>query len=519
MTAPAEDPRSLWLDRADSHPAPSAVGSDDLAELAARRVDVVVIGAGLAGICTALRLHEEGLVVAVVEAGRIARRTTGHSTAKITSLQGVTYSSLARGKGHEAAEIYASTSAAAVIGLRDIAARLAIDCDLLDASAYTCAATDAGVRTVEAEAEAARAAGLPVELTTSTDLPFAVSAAVRLDDQAHFDPVAFCAAVVAHLRAAGVPVIEGARVTDVEESDAGCSVRIDTTSIACDWAVITTHLPIADPALLAGRTHPERSYAVSGLVAADSPSAAIRGMYLAADTGWSIRPAPADGASSRLIVGGEGHSMQDHVGSSEHYRRLEWWAHDRLGVTVGHRWSAFDYAPADGVPFIGRLAPRSRRRLVATGFRKWGMTTSLVAADLLASIVADRPHPAQALFDSTRIIPTLGKDVVKSNARVAARFIGDRLQVRSDRNPGGLQPGEGRVVRDGAHPVAVARDRNGTLHAVKATCTHLGCLVGFNDGEQTWDCPCHGSRFALDGSVLDGPASQPLERVEPVPGT
>ena len=514
MSESLADPRSLWLDRADAAATGSARGTADLLELAGRRVDVVVIGAGIAGVCTALRLHEEGLIIAVVEAGQVSGRTTGHSTAKITSLQGVTYSSLARGKGREAAEIYASTSAAAVQSFRDVVARLRLDCDLVEASAYTCAATDAGVRTIEAEAEAARAAGLPVELTTSTDLPFAVSAAVRLDEQAHFDPVAFSRGVIDHLRDHGVPVIEGARVTDVEESNARCTVRIDSTSITSDWAVITTHLPIVDPALLAGRTHPERSYAVAGTVAGDGPSAAIRGMYLAADTGWSIRPAPSDGAKPMLIVGGEGHSMQDHLESSEHYRRLEWWASDRLGVAVRHRWSAFDYAPTDGVPFIGRLGLRSRRRLVATGFRKWGMTTGMVAADVLTSIVGGRRHPAHDLFDASRILPTLGRDVVKSNVRVAAHFIGDRLQVRSDRNLDGLKPGEGRVVRDGAHPVAVARDRDGTLHAVKATCTHFGCLVGFNDGEQTWDCPCHGSRFALDGTVLDGPACQPLERVE-----
>jgi glycine/D-amino acid oxidase-like deaminating enzyme/nitrite reductase/ring-hydroxylating ferredoxin subunit len=508
MPAAEPDKTSLWVARARTmRPA-----EQTLTMLAGTSPEVVVIGGGLAGLCTALRLHEDGRRVAVVEADRIGRRTTGHSTAKITALQGTTYSSISKGKGGEAAALYAAASTAGVAALRDVITRLKIDCGLTDAPNYTCAATDAGVRSIEEEAEAARAAGLPVELTTTTDLPFAVPAAVRLDGQAHFDPVAFCDALAIHLRRAGVPIIEGTRVNAVEEERDRCTVRVGDTTISCDYAVITTHLPITDPALLAGRTHPERSYAVSGPVP-DGASAQIAGMYLATDTGWSIRPVRG-GTEKWLVVGGEGHSMQDHVTSSDHYRRLEWWARDRLGVDVRHSWSAFDYAPTDGVPFIGRLAPRTSRRFVATGFRKWGMSNSMVAARLIGDLLAGTQHPAHALFDASRILPTLGRDAVKANMKVAAHFIGDRLQARRAPSPDDLGPGEGRIMRVGGRAVAAARAADGTLHTVKATCTHLGCLVAFNDSDQTWDCPCHGSRFALDGSVIDGPASTPLDAVD-----
>jgi glycine/D-amino acid oxidase-like deaminating enzyme/nitrite reductase/ring-hydroxylating ferredoxin subunit len=508
------DPNSLWLDRAASTRKKAARTPRTLASLDGTRIDVVVVGAGLAGLCTALRLHDDGLKVAVIEAGRVAGRTTGHSTAKITALQNVTYSTLARGKGQEAAAVYAAASAKGVTALVDTIERLGISCGLTRAPNYTCAATESGVASIEAEADAARAAGLPVELTDHTDLPLPVFAAVRLDGQAHFDPVAFCDGLVDHLDGVGVPVVEQQRVTAVEESSSGCTIRIGDSRLECSYAVVTTHLPIADPALLAGRTHPERSYAVSGDVATTSASASVRGMYLACDTGWSIRPVGPGAGSPGLVVGGEGHSMQDHVDSSEHYRRLEWWAKDRLGVDVRQRWSAFDYAPVDGVPFIGRLAPRSDRRFVATGFRKWGMSTSMVAAELIADQLAGRFNPAHELFDATRVLKTVGRDVVKANARVARHFLGDRLSVRSEPGPASLAPGQARVMRIGAHPVAVACDTDGTLHAVQATCTHLGCLVAFNDGDRTWDCPCHGSRFALDGSVIDGPARDPLKPVE-----
>jgi nitrite reductase/ring-hydroxylating ferredoxin subunit len=205
--------------------------------------------------------------------------------------------------------------------------------------------------------------------------------------------------------------------------------------------------------------------------------------------------------------------MIDEGSAAEHYHRLTSWATDRLGIDVHHRWSAFDYAPVDGLPFIGRLAPGSHRRFVATGFRKWGLTTSMVAAAIIADEIAGRTHDAAELFDATRQVSTVGRDIVTNNAKLAVRFIGDRIRTRSE-GADDVDPGAGQVVRRGRRMVAMARTADGVQHTLDARCTHLGCVVKFNDAEQTWDCPCHGSRFALDGTVLDGPASQRLRRVE-----
>jgi Rieske Fe-S protein len=235
-------------------------------------------------------------------------------------------------------------------------------------------------------------------------------------------------------------------------------------------------------------------------------------MYIAPDAGWSIRPyRRSDGPG--VIAGGEGHAMIDDGSAAERYDRLTSWATDRLGIDVHHRWSAFDYSPVDGVPFIGRLAPGSHRRFVATGFRKWGLSTSMVAAAIIADAIAGRNHDAADLFDATRQVPTIGRDIVTNNVKVAVRFVGDRLRARSS-PADNVEPGAGQVVRIGRHMVAVAQTDDGVRHTLDARCTHLGCLVRFNDAEKTWDCPCHGSRFALDGAVLDGPARRPLRPVE-----
>jgi glycine/D-amino acid oxidase-like deaminating enzyme/nitrite reductase/ring-hydroxylating ferredoxin subunit len=469
------------------------------------RADVVVVGAGMAGLCTAALCHSAGATVVVIEAAQIADRTTGHSTAKLSALHALIYSELTRRHDIEAATQYASANTEALTNISELVTRLGIQCDLTSATAFTCATTPEGLADVEAEVEAASTAGLPVEFLTTVDLPIPVLGAVSLAGQAHFNPVSFCRGLASHLASEGVVFVENTRVTDIEESATDCTVTTATTTIRCDVAVIATHLPIVDPALLAGRVRPDRSYVVAG-----PSSTETRGMYLAPDAGWSIRPALSHEDGPVLMVGGQGHAMSDHTHSSSHYAALGHFATDELGVDVRHRWSAFDYATTDGLPFIGRLAPGSKRRFVATGFDKWGMTNSMVAAMIISDAIAGGTSRYASTFDSTRVASTLTGDLLKNSTKVVSHFIGDRVRATmpSSSEPG---PGEGIVTRIGGKMVAKAVDVNGCVHVVSATCTHLGCVVSFNDGDQTWDCPCHGSRFGLDGSVLDGPATRALE--------
>lgn len=502
------DPRSHWLERADGPTRPlDPVATAAEVASALRHADVAVLGAGMAGVLTALALVEDGAVVALLDAGEVAARTTGRSTAKVTALHGAVYHRLRHGKGAEAAACYAEANQAGVDEIASIAERLGIDCDLRSAIAYTCASTADGDRTIEQELEAAAEAGLPVEIVATTDLPLRVTSAVALAGQYQFDPVAFARGVVGQLHERGVRVLSGVRVTSVGENRHGCTIEVDGDEHPVPHAVLTTHLPISDPSLLAGRVRPERSYAVAGPTSVGLDTEML-GMYLSIDEGWSVRSV-GPSQPGWLVVGGEGHAMVDHVETADHHAALRRFAEGSLGVDVRSAWSAFDHVTTDGVPFIGALAPGSDRRSTACGFAKWGMSTSAVAARLIADRIAGRENPAAALFDASRILPTVSRDLVSNNARVAARFVGDRLTARptSGHVPA---PGEGVVVREGARWTAVSCDRSGTVRRLDATCTHLGCVVRFDAGEQVWDCPCHGSRFTLEGSVLDGPATAPL---------
>jgi glycine/D-amino acid oxidase-like deaminating enzyme/nitrite reductase/ring-hydroxylating ferredoxin subunit len=485
-----------------------AFASDLSSEVPPSTVDVVVVGGGLTGACTALLCARDGASVVLIEAGSIAGRTTGHSTAKLTALHGLTYDSLQQGKGSEAAASYAAANVSAVADLRSLLEESGVGNVIRNAPSYTCAATPEGVSAVEREARAAMAAGLPVRLVDSTELPLRVEAAVVLDDQAQLDPVAATFGILQQAVRDGVTVIENVRVREATETSDGCVVVTDGFEVRCGAVVLATHLPIVDPAFLSGRVRPARSYVVAGPTDMPPPI----GMYIAHDSGWSIRSAFRDD-EALLLVGGEDHPMTDHVEGSAHYRSLGGFARRELGVRVTHQWSAFDYMPSDGVPFIGRLAPGGSRRFVATGFRKWGMSTAMVAATIISDVLAGRTNEHATTFDSTRVLATVTKDLARAGAAVASRFVGDRVAAQF-RSADDLEVGEGRVVGNGTSLVAVSKSLDGAVRSVDARCTHLGCIVRHNRAEQTWDCPCHGSRFGLDGSVIDGPAIDALELVD-----
>jgi Rieske Fe-S protein len=236
-------------------------------------------------------------------------------------------------------------------------------------------------------------------------------------------------------------------------------------------------------------------------------------MFLSADSPTrSIRAVPLDG-EELLLVGGEGHRPGTGGDTEEHYANLEAFAREHWDVkSVDYRWSAQDPVTVDSLPLVGRLTPFEDRVLMATGFGKWGLTGGTAAALLLADLVLGRENPYAGLFNPSRLnVRASAASFVKENAPVALRFIGDRLTKPGTRSLEELEPGEGDIVRYRGEKVAGYRAEDGELFAVSPVCTHQGCQVNFNRAERSWDCPCHGSRFAPDGTVLEGPATHRLE--------
>ncbi len=487
---------SLWIDTAQTTSYPSLASG--------LTVDVAVIGGGIAGLTTALLLKRDGFRVAVLEAARVGHGVTGCTTAKVTALQGTVLGSVRSHHGAEGAAVYAEASRAAVERVASLAREEAIDCDLERRPAVTYAPSHREAPTVSEEFGTARAAGLSVELSDQTDLPFPVAAAVRLEDQLQIHPVKYVQGLARVLDGDGSFVFEQTRAMRV---DAGRPWRVKTreATLSAAQVVVATHYPLLDRGVFFARLEPERSYCLAARVRG-GPS---QDMALsAASTTRSTRS-----YRDLLIVGGEGHPTGSTKASPERFERLERFAREHWPVAaVTHRWSAHDPQPYDRLPVIGPYVPRSRELYVASGFQKWGLTSATFAAMILREQLNGRDHPWASRFAPNRASLRSAPQLAQINAKVGADFFGDRLKPAQESSAEQVPPGEARVVRDGLGKTGVYRDEDGGLHAVSLRCTHLGCLLRFNSAERSWDCPCHGSRFDVDGAVLEGPAVHPLER-------
>jgi glycine/D-amino acid oxidase-like deaminating enzyme len=474
---------SLWLDSVER--APRRGLSEDV------HADVCVVGGGITGLSAATELARSGASVVVLEGRFVGAGATGYTTAKLSSLHGLTYAGLERSLGEGAASAYGQANQRGIERAFELAAELGIDCDLRRKPNLTYSESAGERERIEAEVGAARRAGLPASLVEAADLPFPIDAAVRFADQAEFHPVRFVRGLAGALDDAGARVHEGTFAVSVDAGDP-CRVRTDGGhTVTAGSVVVATHLPFLDRGLYFARCHPERSYVVAAPYDGD---AARDGMYLSTESpAHSIRTHVLDGRAW-LLVGGESHKTGQ-GDARERYGRLEGWMRERFGVEPRRRWATQDQMPADGVPYVGPVDPVSKKVYVATGFRKWGLAMGLASSELLAAWVEGRDHPWRELYDTRRLRLRAGAgSLLRENVNVALRFIGDRVVKRADVDS--IQPGEGRVVSVGVAQRAVSRDEHGELHALSARCTHLGCIVNWNSGEGTWDCPCHGSRLA-----------------------
>src|SRR5437764_7109849 len=491
---------SLWLATAEPSDYPPLRGTIE--------VDVAVIGGGIAGLTAALMLKREGARVAVLEAAGMGTGVTGCTTAKVSALQATLYSTIRSRHGDEAAAVYAQASLAGVERIAAIVAEESIACELERRAAYTYAADLSERGAVEKELEHAARASLPVTLTERVDLPYRTHGAVRLDDQLQLQPVRYVHGLAAAVDGDGSRVFDRSRALRVS-ADERHTVSTASGELRAEHVVIATHYPILDRGLYFARLKPMRSYCIAATLREGRPP---QGMSISA--GSDTRSVRSYG--DLLIVGGEGHPAGSGDATPERFERLEAFARQHWAVDeVTHRWSAQDPVPYDHLPMIGPYYPRSSRLWVTTGFMKWGLATATFAATILTDLIAGRENSWADTFSPNRLSPSSSHELAQLGAKFSADFIADRLRPPQALTTRNIPPGEARTVPDGVGQNGVYRDFEGKLHAVSLRCTHLGCLLRFNAAEHSWDCPCHGSRFAPDGTVLEGPAVEPLTRREP----
>lgn len=457
-----------------------------------RSADVAIIGGGMAGILIAKMLKQRGLDVVVLEARTVASGQTCNTTAKITSQHGLKYDSLIQNFGEKLAWQYAQANETAILEYHRMVEEEQIDCGFQECPAYLYSLLES--EPLQREAEAAKRLGIQAVYTEQTALPFAVKGAVRFDHQAQFHPLAFLSGIIHDLT-----IYEHTRVTSVEADRA----ITDRGTVKADKIVFATHYPFLNqPGYYFLRMHQERSY-----VLALKDAVELDGMYIGIDEkeGWSLR-----NENGLLLFGGGGHRTGENRAGGQ-YRALrnkakELWPQ---AVEVAH-WSAQDCMPLDGVPYIGCFSDPTPNWYVATGFQKWGMTSSMTAAMIIADLIMGVENPYAAVFSPQRFTPSASAQSFLEEGKHAVRDLSRRVFAPPRGLAEELPAGHGGVVELDGEKVGVYKDEDGEIFAVSIRCPHLGCQLEWNPDEKSWDCPCHGSRFDYRGNLLDNPAQEGL---------
>jgi glycine/D-amino acid oxidase-like deaminating enzyme/nitrite reductase/ring-hydroxylating ferredoxin subunit len=481
------------------------------------QADVCIVGAGIAGLTTAYLLGREGKRVVVLDDGPLAGGETCRTTAHIVNALDDRYYELESLHGAEGARRAAASHTAAIAKIEEIVRAEQIDCDFARLDGYLFVPPGDDVSVLDKELEAAHRAGL-TELERVARAPidsFDTGPALRFPQQAQFHILKYLNGLAHAIER------DGGRIytkTHADKIEGGQQARVETSNgavVTASAVIVATNSPVNDLVEMHTKQAPYRTFVVGARVPKGSVPQIL--LWDTPDPYHYVRlQAAEDDMHDILIVGGEDHKTGQADDADERYARLEAWTRERFPQveSFAFRWSGQVLEPVDGLAFIGRNPLDSDNVFIATGDSGNGMTHGTIAGVLLTDLILGRQNEWATLYDPAR--KTLGAiaDFARENLNVMAQYT-DLLTGGEVADVSEIKAGEGAVVRRGLTKVCVYRDEQGTLHERSAICPHLGCVVQWNTTEQTWDCPCHGSRYAgADGHVVNGPAISGLAPVE-----
>jgi glycine/D-amino acid oxidase-like deaminating enzyme/nitrite reductase/ring-hydroxylating ferredoxin subunit len=473
--------------------------------------DCLIIGGGITGLTAALLLQKAGKRTIIAEAHVIGFGTTGGTSAHINNFADTTYKEAENAFGEKGAQLFADAINKGFSIIKENIRTHRIDCDYETKTGYLYAENEDQAKQLDDIYNGAVKVGIPVNYTEKVPTSIAYQKALQFDNQAQFHPLKYLKGLQKAYVDAGGIILEYTKIEQIK-SDSGIHVAESVnTNIRAKNIIYATHMP-PNINVFNFSCAPYRSYVLAVKLKSDTyPDALIYDMQ---EPYHYFRSHTIDG-QQLLIAGGNDHKT-GHEDAEKAFDDLEKYIRKHYNVSsVKYKWSSQYYIPADGLPYVGQVPFAADGIFCATGFNGNGMMLGSVSAKILSDLIIGLENPFADLFDSTRIKPIDSfAEFVKENADVAYHFIADRIKIKDTDSIKRLKPGTGKVVELDGQKIAAYRDEKGNIHALNPVCTHAGCVVGWNSAEKSWDCPCHGARYDIEGKVLTGPATRNLPTIK-----
>lgn len=505
------DTVSLWKDITRTRPKFPSLTKDLTA-------DVLIIGGGITGITCALELTRRGMKVVLLEAQSISGGTTGYSTGNLYVSTQPYYKEIVSKFDLDTARIVAQSRREAITFIEQQVNENNIDCSFMRRPWYIYASAEGKEDNsdhVKEEVDILQKCGIEIDFVDEMPIPVPFRIAAKMDDQARFNPFRYVVELSKIAASEGCLIFEDSRVTDFEfGSDDCCTATTKRGKVNAKYSIMATHTPLGFN-ILQALAAPYRSYVVAATLKTPAPN----GNFWDVETPHHVTSSHPSKAGSKdldlLMVAGSHHKVgqPDAEGGDttiDHYKELEKYLHKYYDVeSIAYRWSAQHYKAADSIPYIGKSPFHSERDFVATGFFADGLVYGSVAGMILPDLISGKENPWAEVYDSTRFTPiSSAKEFIKENINEALQYM-DYLGGTSEISE--IKKGEGKIVSIDGRKCGVYRDKHNELHAVSAICTHMACILEFNNAEKSWDCPCHGSRYDIHGKQIEGPAMSELE--------
>lgn len=474
-------------------------------------VDVAIVGAGITGLTTAYLLAKSGKRVAVLEAMEVGKGTTGSSTGNLYTPVDERLYKVASKHDESVLQAVVSSRTEAVNFIEQRVQEFSIDCEFKRVPWYLFTTDSKQAQQIRQELEAVQKSGIAATGEVPADFPYNAEAVINIANQAQFNPLKYVQGLAAGIASDNCRIYENTKVLQVEDGEP-CMVHTERGQVRTAKVVMATHSPKGVYAVHSAM-EAYREYAIAVRLKGDLPASGTY-WHLQQQHHYSVRPY-SNGSGDFLLVLGEPHMVGHQEHNEENLRKVEEYARKHFDVeSVAYRWAAQNYRPADLLPYIGS-SPMQNNVYIATGFAADGLVWGTVAAQIIQDAILGKDNPWAKTFDPKRFTPVASASkVIDENVHVVKHLVEDYLLPDDTVELREIKSGEAKTLELNDKKVAAYRDEQGELHVVSSVCTHMGCVVHWNSAEKSWDCPCHGSRFSVDGEVIEGPAYRNLANVD-----